>query len=158
MAQHHIRARTSDKRRQAWQRGWSDPEHASTGLTERTIPIFRALIDAPDSEDNERRLSQLAYALKDQDIPDWEGAFEYIDKAINLVGEQRGVPHHYNYTWALAAIHKLAATSTETTETAKSVEKIESRLRAGLEFKPLRQGFQKKAPGQSRQHRQTMAD
>jgi hypothetical protein len=144
VAQHHIRSRTSDKRRQAWQRKWSETQESTGDLTERTIPIFQALVEDPNGEDNERRLSQLAYALKDQRVPDWDRAFKYINRAIEMVDTPREVPHHYNYTWALAAIHRHSVADSEPTE---SIEEITNRLRASLEFPPLAQGFQKELEG-----------
>lgn len=146
VVQHQIRQITSTKRRQAWQKKWADGEGKgkSTGLTERTIPIFKALLDAPGGESSERRLSQLAYALKDQDKPDWRGALEYISRAIKLVKGDRQVPHHYYYTWALAAIHEPEFSNSQTVEGVKTVE---SRLKKSLEFLPLQAGFQKELQG-----------
>jgi hypothetical protein len=145
VTQHYIRQQASDKRRQAWQRKKQDPQHRSTGLTERTIPIFRALVDVPGRERNDRRLSQLAYALKDQDVPDWKGALEFISRAINSLDEGRLIPHHYYYTWALAAIHEPEAANAVTEE---GVKKVEQRLRASLDFEPLREGFQEELKGE----------
>ena len=136
LAQQHIRNRTS----LAWKNMQQNPNAISSGLTERTIPIFRALLETPEGEGNERRLSQLAYALKDQEVPDWKDALHYIDQAIKLVGEGRKMPHHYDYTWALAAMHEPELANALTGE---GVDRVKQRLRAALSFEPLRQGFQK---------------
>jgi type II secretory pathway pseudopilin PulG len=48
----------------------------------RTIPVFRALIDADASF--HRNHGQLGYALKDSDPPDFDGAREELDTAIRL--------------------------------------------------------------------------
>ena len=146
LTQHQIRLQANEKRRLAWRRKSQDPHRTETGLTERTIPIFRALVDAAGISCNERRLSQLAYALKDQKIPDWKAALEYIDRAIKSLGEGRQIPHHYLYTWALAAIHEPESANALTEE---GVALVKKRLSAALGFEPLRAGFKEELKGKT---------
>ncbi|MDN5204615.1 hypothetical protein QQ008_24700 [Fulvivirgaceae bacterium BMA10] len=53
-------------------------------LIERTIPIFKALIENSAGEKFHRTHAQLGYALKDQTNPNWKEAFEELSKAIML--------------------------------------------------------------------------
>ncbi len=56
---------------------------------ELVIPIFRALIAADVGNRFHRNHAQLAYALKDKSPPDWRGAQEELDKAIEIRGDWR---------------------------------------------------------------------
>ncbi len=53
------------------------------------IPIFRALVAADVGERFHRNHAQLAYALKDKRPPDWRGAEEELNKAIEIRGDWR---------------------------------------------------------------------
>jgi len=53
-------------------------------LMERTIPVFQALIDNNEKDKFHRNFGQLGYALKDQENPDWAGAYRTLDTAIAL--------------------------------------------------------------------------
>ncbi len=50
----------------------------------RVIPIFEGLIEADKDGKYHRNHSQLAYALKDQNQPDWVRAKEELDQAIRI--------------------------------------------------------------------------
>lgn len=58
----------------------------------RTIPIFEALTEV--EPDNYRYYAQLAYAYKDSGSPDLLKAIQYLDRAIELRGDQ-----HQAETW-----------------------------------------------------------
>lgn len=51
---------------------------------EQTIPVFRALIHADQRKRFHRNYGQLAYALKDQQRPDFVGALAAIEEAIRI--------------------------------------------------------------------------
>jgi hypothetical protein len=51
---------------------------------ERTIPIFRALVESDVDDDYHRNHGQLGYALKDQRKPDWAEAESELSKAIEI--------------------------------------------------------------------------
>ncbi|EKU98270.1 putative peptidoglycan-binding domain-containing protein [Leptolyngbya sp. PCC 7375] len=56
---------------------------------QRTIPIFEALLDS--EPDQHQYYAQLAFACKDAGSPDLFKAIQYLDKAIELRGEQNRV-------------------------------------------------------------------
>jgi hypothetical protein len=51
---------------------------------ERTIPIFRALVESDVDDDYHRNHGQLGYALKDQRKPGWAEAESELSKAIEI--------------------------------------------------------------------------
>jgi hypothetical protein len=51
---------------------------------ERTIPIFRALVESDVDDDYHRNHAQLGYALKDQRKPGWAEAESELSKAIEI--------------------------------------------------------------------------
>lgn len=53
-------------------------------LMERSIPVFEALIENTAGEQYHRTHAQLGYALKDKTQPDWQRAYEELNKAIEL--------------------------------------------------------------------------
>jgi hypothetical protein len=55
---------------------------------ERTIPIFRALVEA-DPNQFHRNYGQLGYALKDKEQPDWAEAERMLSEAIRIRGPWR---------------------------------------------------------------------
>jgi hypothetical protein len=61
-------------------------------IMERTIPIFRALIENDGKNEFHRNHAQLGYALKDQRNPDWAAAEQELTKAIEIRGnwKERG--------------------------------------------------------------------
>lgn len=54
---------------------------------ERTIPVFRALIASDSQGKYHRNHAQLGYALKDKHPPDWQGAIDAINRAIEIRGD-----------------------------------------------------------------------
>ncbi|MBV1878044.1 MAG: hypothetical protein KUG79_10425 [Pseudomonadales bacterium] len=139
-----IRRHAAEKRKQVWNDNFRGRRQPSVGLMERTIPIFQALVDTATGTFQERCLSQLAYALKDQHIPDWPSTFNAIDLALKSIDSQRKIPHHYAYTWALAAIH---APEVSNAGSKHGADKIEQLLRLSLHHPPLAAGFEKELAG-----------
>ncbi|MGK7895742.1 MAG: hypothetical protein AB4372_19540 [Xenococcus sp. (in: cyanobacteria)] len=77
-----IASRTIETRKQAWKTG-------NLSLIERTIPIFKALIDASGPDEKfDQTYAELGFALKDKEPHEFEQAKELINKAI----EERGKP------------------------------------------------------------------
>lgn len=75
---------------QAWQvRGdnWRDP--ADKPKMERTIPLFKALIDSDTDGRYHMNHGQLGFALKDQAKPDWAAAEKELSIAIGIRGPWR---------------------------------------------------------------------
>lgn len=50
----------------------------------RSISVFKALIDADKNDEYDDNHAQLAYALKDQRLPDWKGALQQLNQAIKI--------------------------------------------------------------------------
>jgi hypothetical protein len=72
-------------------------------MMERTIPIFRSLIDADPHK--HFYFGQLAFALKDSTKPDWQAAKTNFDKAIELLGESEvGSWPFYEFCRAICSI------------------------------------------------------
>ena len=61
---------------------WSDP--ATKPKMERTIPIFRALIESSIEQPYHRYYGELGFALKDKRNPEWEEAETVLNKALEL--------------------------------------------------------------------------
>src|SRR5262245_1544666 len=51
---------------------------------ERTIPVFRALIESDPEKKFHRNYAQMAYALKDKSEPDAKTALELLNQAIQI--------------------------------------------------------------------------
>jgi tetratricopeptide (TPR) repeat protein len=93
-----------DQRRANWRDG--DLE-----LVERTIPVFEALITCDDRY--HRNHGELAYALKDQDEPDYARALAELDKAIALRPDSRAPqywPYEFNRAWCRIVLDSASAT------------------------------------------------
>ncbi len=99
----NIFQRAKETRHHAWllkQRG-----EESHQMTERTIPIFMGLLGSHYGNQRHRYHAQLAYALKDQDKPEWEKAKEALENATKLLEESnRPMSPYYKFNWALCAI------------------------------------------------------
>jgi hypothetical protein len=79
-----------------------------TGIIERTIPIFQALIDSNYESACYRFYAQLGYALKDSLKPDWGEATNKLDTAITLWEEKHPTdepPSLYCFNWLFCAAH-----------------------------------------------------
>jgi hypothetical protein len=71
----------------AWQvRSETWQKEATKEKMERTIPIFRALIQNDPEEQYHRNHGQLGFALKDKRNPDWAEAEAELTKAIEIRG------------------------------------------------------------------------
>jgi hypothetical protein len=82
-----------DQRRANWRDG-------DRKLVELTIPVFEALIAC--NQRYHRNHGELAYALKDQDQPDYARALTELDKAISRRpegGERKYWPYEFNRAW-----------------------------------------------------------
>jgi len=66
---------------------WSEPR--TKAKMERTIPIFRALINSDVDDEYHSNHGQLGYALKDSRNPDWKDAESELTKAIQIRGPWR---------------------------------------------------------------------
>ncbi len=64
---------------------WSNP--ATKPKMERTIPIFRALIDSTVEQPYHRYYGELGFALKDKRNPEWKEAETVLSRAIELRGD-----------------------------------------------------------------------
>jgi hypothetical protein len=81
-----------------------ETREADAARMERTIPVFRALIQA--DPDDFKPHAQLGYALKDKREPDWVGAFSELDRAIKIRGEDpTGKFPWYEFHRAICHIH-----------------------------------------------------
>jgi hypothetical protein len=89
--------RARDHRRQTWR--------TDKASMERTIPVFRALVNAETDRKFHRNRAQLGFALKDKDRPDLEAAEAALTEAIELrdEGGDRGYLL-YEFNRALARI------------------------------------------------------
>ncbi|MEP7107215.1 MAG: hypothetical protein ABI760_04520 [Ferruginibacter sp.] len=73
-------------------------------LMERSIPIFNALIDSNTRKNLHYYYGQLAYALKDQNNPDWKMAEENFDTAIAIRGSYEP-EYYYEFNRAICKVH-----------------------------------------------------
>ena len=76
----HILEQAQVMRRENWKLPETKP------AMERTIPLFRALVQAAPADHRPR--GQLGYALKDGSMPDWEEALLNLNRAIELRQQQ----------------------------------------------------------------------
>ncbi len=82
---------------------WAGTSDGDLQKMERTIPIFRALLDA--DPDNHLIHGQLGFALKDKSEPDYSGAVNELTSAITLRDKGNGVGwRFYEFNRALARI------------------------------------------------------
>ncbi len=90
---------------QAWDvrsKNWRDDKPRM----ERTIPIFRALIDGDVDGKYHANHGQLGFALKDKSNPDWVEAEKELTKAIELRGDWRTQGWlYYEFARAICRIH-----------------------------------------------------
>lgn len=101
-----FRHRISDDKRSAQLRGES---YTKKGEIERTIDIFRALIDSNHREKCHRFHAQLGYALKDQERPNWAEAKQQLDEAIEKWKEDNpdlkfDLPSYYCFNWLVCIV------------------------------------------------------
>lgn len=86
-------------RRENWKK------HETKAKMERTIPIFRALIESDIKGEYHSNHGQLGYALKDQRIPNWKEACEELTKAIEIRGSWQTNPFlFYEFNRAICKI------------------------------------------------------
>jgi len=75
---------------QAWgvrSKNWRDEKNKPK--MERTIPIFRALVESDIQDEYHANHGQLGFALKDKKTPDWAEAEKELTKAIEIRGDWR---------------------------------------------------------------------
>ncbi len=75
---------------QAWDvrsKNWRDEKNKAR--MERTIPIFRALVESDIRDEYHANHGQLGFALKDKKSPDWAEAEKELTKAIEMRGDWR---------------------------------------------------------------------
>lgn len=89
-----IEAASPDARRLVFYR--CDRERSRNRLTEatkpkmeRTIPVFRALIESDRDDKYDANHAELGFALKDQSKPDWAGAESALSRAISIRGDPK---------------------------------------------------------------------
>ncbi len=79
-------------------------------LMARSIPIFEALVEANVRKDKHHYFGQLAYALKDQNSPDWKKAEEHFNLAIDIRGP--GQPEYfYEFNRAICKVYTTVGNS-----------------------------------------------
>ena len=84
---------------------WSNP--ATKPKMERTIPLFRALIETTMEQPDHRYYGELGFALKDKQNPEWEEAETVLSKAIELRGhwqEHGAWTTYYEFNLAICKI------------------------------------------------------
>lgn len=75
---------------------------------ERTIPIFRALIESDTNNEFHMNHGQLGFALKDKEVPDWKAAHDELSIAIDMRKDWRkGGWLFYEFNRALCKINLL---------------------------------------------------
>ncbi len=55
-------------------------------VMERTIPVFQALVRSDPEKKYHQNFSQLGYALKDKEVPDYQSALTNLSRAIEIRG------------------------------------------------------------------------
>ena len=96
----YIYFKAKEARHQAWRNN-------KKGIPERTIPIFKALINSPYGKNRHRFYAQLGYALKEQTAPqlqEWEEARENLEQAIDLWRQENNsdsLPPYYCFNWLI---------------------------------------------------------
>lgn len=97
---------------------------------ERVIPIFQALIEADPLP--YYYYGQLGYALKDRQKPDWPGAKEKFDHALDLSGEEAEAAPMYHFNRAICLINLDANYQAGAPSDPSSKKAILKDLRAGV--------------------------
>jgi hypothetical protein len=72
-------------------------------LMARSIPVFEALVDSNVRKDRHYYFGQLAYALKDQNMPEWKRAEEYFNIAIDIRGSSQP-EYFYEFNRAICKV------------------------------------------------------
>lgn len=84
-ASHSFKLLTFEKARQFRRKALQDKiKGKKPNVTHKVIPIFEALIACDTENMFYRNHGQLGYALKDKDVPDWDGAKKELTKAIEI--------------------------------------------------------------------------
>ena len=126
MIAEYIYFRAKEARHQAWR-------SQKKGIIERTIPIFRALIDSKKGDKKHRFYAQLGYGLKDREAPQWSEARDMLEQAIQLwrrENDQEDLPPYYCFNW-LICLTEIAKLNNYRDIYAPSLQsKIYQRLRA----------------------------
>ena len=100
---------------------WKSGEKAKI---ERTIPVFRALVQVDREGRFHRNHAQLGYALKDQRVPDYEEAMQELTKAIEIRNQspERHWWQFYEFNRAVCRIAlEMASGRGETPESRQAV-------------------------------------
>ena len=85
-------------------KSWRSP--ATRGTLDRLVPIFQALVSADGNR--HRYWGNLGFTLKDKEPPDYRGAVESLDRAIERRGTQPGHGKEtYEFVRALTRVHLL---------------------------------------------------
>ena len=130
----YIYFRAKEARHQAWRSN-------KKGIAERTIPIFKALINSPYGKKRHRFYAQLGYALKEQTEPqlkEWKEARKNLEQAIDLWKQENNsdsLPPYYCFNW-LICMSEIAKQEKEKYDK-KMKKTIRERLRAIRECSPL---------------------
>lgn len=142
-----FRHRVSDAKRKAQKR---EVPYGKRGEIERTIDVFRALIEQEQGKKRHQFYAQLGYALKDQGNPekeDWEEAEHKLDKAIELWRKEEDnkfskLPPYYCFNWitCIIELYHQADVKAEYSETEK--KRIEKRLKAAIHCPQLATALQ----------------
>ncbi len=130
----YIYFRAKEARHQAWRSN-------KKGIPERTIPIFKALINSPYGKKRHRFYAQLGYALKEQTNPqlkEWKKARKNLEQAIDLWKQEDNsdsLPPYYCFNW-LICMSEIAERERENYDE-KIKNTIRKRLDAIRECNPL---------------------
>ena len=130
----YIYFRAKEARHQAWRSN-------KKGIPERTIPIFKALINSPYGKKRHRFYAQLGYALKEQTNPqlkEWKKARKNLEQAIDLWKQENhldSLPPYYCFNW-LICMSEIAKQEKENYDE-KMKKTIRERLHAIRKCSPL---------------------
>lgn len=133
--QEHFFQMAKEARRLAWRRKGDEWREWS----ERTIPVFRGLVELPRWAKRHGVFAQLGYALKDKRPPEWDNALQHLGFAITISEElEIPVAPHYSFNWALCRV-AIEARDNENNPSDDSLkEEIVGALRNGMKFSSLR--------------------
>ncbi len=130
----YIYFRAKEARHQAWRTN-------KKRIAERTIPIFKALINSRYGKNRHSRhrfYAQLGYALKDQEYPQWKEARKNLEQAIDLWKKENNsesLPPYYCFNW-LICMSEIAKQEKEKYDP-EMENTIRERLHAIRECSPL---------------------
>lgn len=130
----YIYFRAKEARHQAWRSN-------KKGIPERTVPIFKALINSPYGKERHRFYAQLGYALKEQTEPQlkqWKEARKNLEQAIKLWKQENNsdsLPPYYCFNW-LICMSEIAKQEKEKYDK-KMTKTIGERLNAIRQCSPL---------------------